>query len=151
MRFVTKFGGVTIGTLLAVALSLGMAHAAPENNPNAEVIDLYCGQPIGHIQIVAPSTSDNANENAPAWGVGHVVGSNMVLIPFSFHFEGSFTPVGGETQYFSFDQTKGKGKAGPAGGTYVTCTFSQSGSDETGDFVFNGTVVALIPQGHGAH
>jgi hypothetical protein len=121
-----------------------MAQAAPGQSPQSEIIDLQC-ENLGAIQVAVSSTSDHANENAPAWGVGHIVGGNMVLIPFSFDFEGTFTPTGGDPQPISFSSVKGNG--GPANGTYDTCTFEESDSDASGTFEATGTVVALIQGG----
>ena len=84
----------------------------------------------------------HANENAPAWGVGHVVGTNTVLVPVSFDFEGTFTPTNGSPQDVSFSQVKGN--AAPPNGTYDTCTFDLLESSPEGVFDATGTVVALV-------
>ena len=135
------FAGLVVVT--AGLLGAAVAQAAPGTSPKAQVIDLNCTT-LGPIQAVVSSTSDNANENAPAWGVGHVLGTNTVLIPFSFDIEGTFTPPGGTPQPISFTQEKGHGNAAPPNGSYDTCTFQMSDTGPDGTFEATGTVVALI-------
>src|SRR5437870_4329487 len=101
MKLAGKIGAAAVGAILAGVISIAAAQASPGSSPHSDIIDLDCQQ-LGTLQVVVSNTSDNANEDAPAWGVGHVVGTNMVLIPFSFDFEGTFTPIGGEPEPFSF-------------------------------------------------
>ena len=135
---------VGLAVILTGLMGAAVAQASPGSGGNSEIIDLQC-QDLGAVQVVVSNTSDHANESAPAWGVGRVVGSNTVVIPFSFDFEGTFTPSDGSgSQPVSFAQSKGMGKAAPGGATFDTCTFQISDTGPDGSFEATGTVLALI-------
>ena len=137
---------VGLAVILTGLMGAAVAQASPGSGGNSEIIDLQC-QDLGAVQVVVSNTSDHANENAPAWGTGRIVGSNTVLIPFSFDFQGTFTPSDNSgSQPVSFSLAKGHGGAAP-NGNFDTCTFQISETSPEGSFEATGTVVGLIPAG----
>lgn len=125
---------------LTVAASVGAmsapASADPVKAKNAEIITIECDSGLGTLTI---ATNGNGN-----WTPGHVTTNNQVLIPYRFHFEGSFTPVGGETEFFSEDVAK----RAPRNGRLAVCTFHEEGEDEFGSFVVDGTVWVSYTPAH---
>ena len=105
--------------MLAIVASLvlvtaGTAVADPTNAKRADFLTLECDV-LGEIDIVA-------NGNG-LWTPGHVVGSNVILIPYKFHFE--FTFEGG-TDVFDAE------KKAPNTSQLDVCTFG--GEEEEGSF-----------------
>ena len=113
-----------VATVGLVGLGAAPASADPKKG---EVLEITCDT-LGTLEVVVFS-------NAAA-SPGLVVGSNQVVIPYKFHIEGTFTPVGGEPESFvdSFE------KPGPRNGRLDHCTFHQEGSDEFGSFELDGEV-----------
>ena len=126
MRFKSLVVAVCVtGALFA---GVGSASADPVNSKNAEIIELVCDSGLGTIEIV---THGNGQ-----WTPGHLLSNNQMLIPYEFHFVGTFTPTVGLPETFSEHAVK---KA-PSNGRLATCTFHEEGTDEFGSFVFDGTV-----------
>jgi hypothetical protein len=114
--------------VLAIA-TFGLAQAAPAAaDPKGDILELECDR-LGTLEVVVFS-------NGP-FAPGLVVGSNQVLIPYDFHIEGSFTPIGGAPETFTDDFAK----AAPRHGRTDHCTFHEEGSDEFGSFEIDGEVL----------
>ncbi len=113
------------------------------------------GDPVRSKNSLAfPATCDGrdlefvTNGNG-AWTPAHVVGTNEVFHPTAFDISGSFTPTGGETEEFTFQETK-KGQRNGRQDDLVTCEFEASGEDEEGEFNVAGTVTGFFSPGGGA-
>jgi hypothetical protein len=120
--------------LIAAAAALfgvvGTANADPENSPNSEIIELTCtGGISGTFEIV---TNGNG-----MWTPGHVIGSNQMLIPYSFEFTETFTPTGGgDPEVF----TESIAKKAPRNGRLAECTFGETITIPEGTIEFTGVV-----------
>jgi hypothetical protein len=131
-----KNGLGALGAAAMVFAGASTAAADPTNAKNGEVLELQCDGGLGTLVI---STNGNGD-----WTPGLVTTSNQVLIPYRFHFEGSFTPVGGATETFSEDEAK----PAPRNGRHAVCTFHEEGSDQFGSFVFDGTAWVSYTPAH---
>ncbi len=117
-----------VGMTAMLLAGAGSASADPAQSKKSQTLVVECDSGIGTVEVV---TNGNGE-----WTPGHVRMNNQVLIPYEFHFSGSFTPPGGPTEFFSEDSVK---KA-PRNGRLATCTFSGEGEDESGSFEFSGIV-----------
>lgn len=107
-----------------VLVGAGTAGADP---PETELLTLFCDE-LGTVDVVVSGQG--------LWSSGRVVQNNQVLVPYELMFEGTFTPTGGETQYFSEHHTK----PAPRNGRTDHCTFHQEGTDPEGTFQVDGQV-----------
>jgi hypothetical protein len=120
-------------TLFSLAVFATPANADPKNG---DTLDLHCDG-IGDVTIAL--TPHDAG-----WAPGLVTTSTQVLIPYSFHFEGSFTDSDGVVETFVDDVAK----PAPRNKRTTTCTFHDEGPDEGGYFVIDGTVLVSITPSH---
>jgi hypothetical protein len=117
-----------------LAMGAGTASADPTKSKNSELIDLNCDV-NGPLTVALNGNGD--------WTPGHVTTSNQILKPYEIHITGTFTPTGGAPEPFSDDLVK----RAPRNGRLDTCTFSDSGTDESGSFSLTGLVkVSYTPQ-----
>jgi hypothetical protein len=113
----------------AATLAVTAAGPAAADPSRGDSLTLHCDA-LGDVDIASPP-------GGGAWTPGLVSGSTRVLTPYAFDISGSFTPSdGGETETFE----EHTAKPAPHNGRLDTCTFGDSGSDETGTFSFEGTV-----------
>jgi hypothetical protein len=112
----------------ALAVLPGAAGADPVNAKKGELIPIVCDK-LGSLTVAVNGNGD--------FTPGMVVTSTQVGIPYEVHTSGTFTPSdGGAVETFSDDVVK----RGPRNGRLDQCTFHVEGSEESGTFVFDGTV-----------
>jgi hypothetical protein len=116
-----------VAALAIAAVSGALAAPAGADPKKGEVLEIDCDI-LGTLDVVVFSNG----RTSP----GLVVGSTQVGIPYRFHIEGSFTPVGGEPEFFVDDITK----PAPRNGRLDHCTFHQEESNEFGSFEADGEV-----------
>lgn len=103
---------VALSALPIVTALAEPAHADPSK---FEPEEAHCDN-LGTIDI---ATNGNGK-----WTPAHDTDSNIVLVPYRFHFE--FTPVGGTTEVFDLE------KPAPKVRNFDRCTFG--GTDSEGTF-----------------
>ena len=113
--------GLTLAGSLVVGAS--PAGADPSAGRNFSSTAVTCDSGLGTVTVVTFGQG--------RWTPALVANSNLVLIPYEFHFSGTFTPTGGTAQTFSEDAVK----PAPRNGRLATCTAHQEGSDTYGTFV----------------
>jgi len=121
---------------LTVALSATAASAAPVNAPNAQEFTLDCGA-AGTIEVVV-------NGNG-AFTPGHLLDGPGVLIPVAF---GEVTIVvrdaeGNVIDEFT-DEGATKGRARARGRERVSCTFTDSFTEDGTTVTISGSVTAIL-------
>ncbi len=120
-----------IAALGVGAMVLGIAGAAaadPTNAKKGEIRTIECDQGLGTLTIAL-------NGNAKLTP-GLVTTSTQVAVPYRSHIEASFTPTGGEIEFFVDDIEK----PAPSNGRLAVCTFHDEGPAPGGTFVLDGTV-----------
>jgi hypothetical protein len=125
-----------LGVAAVLGIGAGPAVADPTNAKKGEILAIECDEGLGSLTI---ATNGNGE-----WTPGLVTTSTQVGIPYRFHIEGSFTPTGGETEFFTDDSEK----PAPRNGRLAVCTFHVEDQDEGGTVVFDGTVSISYTPGH---
>ena len=128
-----RTGILVLGLAVAAAALLGgvrTVSADPVNAKNAQTIEVTCDNGIsGTFEVV---TNGNG-----MWTPGHVIGSNQMLIPYSFEFTETFTPTGGgDPEVF----TESIAKNAPRNGRLAECTFGETITIPEGTIEFTGVV-----------
>lgn len=121
---------------LAATTSLTLLNPATAgaDPKNGYPLDLTCDD-LGVVEVVLFSSG--------SWSAGLVVQGNQTLIPYEFHFEGTFTPTGGEPQFFVEHQTK----PAPHNGRTDRCTLHEEEATPDGTFEVDGEVrVSYTPR-----
>ncbi len=121
-----------VGVLGAIGVGIAPAGAAGPPVDKFDGMYLTCDG-LGEIFIV---TLPGNGKSTP----GFVLGTNTVLVPYRFHFENSFTPVGGETE----TQIEDFEKRAPKNQTLDRCSGVGSFSDETGTYTFSVTAWVAV-------
>ena len=121
-----------VSAIALAALGVAPASADPQKG---DVLEIACDT-LGNLEIVVFSNGTGSP--------GLVVDSTQVGIPYKLHIEGTFTPVGGETESF-VDEWE---HPAPRNGRLDHCTFHQEGSDEFGSFALDGEVWITYTPGH---
>jgi hypothetical protein len=133
---ILKVATVTLGVMSLIIGGAGVASADPVNAKKGQILEIQCDGGLGTLTVAL-------NGNG-AWTPGHVTTSTQVGVPYRLHLEGSFTPTGGEPEFFVEDIAK---KA-PRNGRLATCTFHEEEQDEGGTLVLDGTVWISYTPGH---
>jgi hypothetical protein len=136
MRTITRrLASVLAITALSAALAGGTAVAAPVNAPNAQVVTLDCGEASTFDVVV--------NGNGP-FTPGHLLDGNGVLIPVAF---GDATIVvrdaSGEVVDTITDPGFTKGRARARGRERITCTFTDSFTEDGLTITISGSVTGF--------
>ena len=124
-----------LATAVSVAaLIVGVPAAAHADPKKADVITLNCenGQSY-EIAVFSNGT----------WSPGLLTNGNGVVRPVAVSVTATFTPADGSPpETFTESEAKHVGAK-----TQTTdCTFSETGSDESGSFTLEGTVTIVIPR-----
>jgi hypothetical protein len=124
-----------LATVASVAaLIVGVPFAAHADPKKADVITLNCDNGASYeIRVFSNGT----------WSPGLLTSGNGVVRPVAVAVTGTFTPAdGSDPETFSETAAKHVGAK-----TQTTdCTFSQTGSDESGTFTLQGTVTIVTPR-----
>ena len=127
-RCMARAATLTLVTVGGIGMAAGPAAADPTNAKKGEILEIQCDGGLGTLTV---ALNGNA-ELTP----GLVTTSNQVVIPYQRHIEGSFTPTGGDPVPIVQDVEK----PAPNNGRLAACTFHESGSNESGSLVLDGTV-----------
>lgn len=125
----TRFAAVVSAAAMLAAVSATAAHADPKK---ADVLTVHCanGQTFD-IRVFSNGT----------WSPGLLTEGNGVVRPVAVDITGTFIPAdGSDPETFSESASKNIG----AKTQTTTCTFSESGSDESGTFTFEGTATIVV-------
>jgi len=128
MRAIRRLLAVTASSAAIAALVATPGLAAPVNAPGVAPITATC--PGGDVAIVPPPGHGQ-------WTPGFLEGTHQLLIPYQFAFE--VTDSSGAV-VDSFTDTKGASI--PEGA--ITCTFSNTVTQDGQTFTVNGQVVAVV-------
>ena len=121
-----------VGALATIGFGIAPAGAAGPPVERFDGIYLTCDG-LGEIFIV--SIPGNGH-----WVPGPVLGTNTILVPYRFHFEESFTPVGGTTDTQIVDFVK----RAPKNQTLDRCSGVGTFSDDTGTYTFSVTAWVAV-------
>jgi hypothetical protein len=127
-RCMARAATLTLAIMGGIWMMAGPAAADPTNAKKGEILELRCDGGLGTLTVAL-----NGNTLLTP---GLVTTSNQVVIPYRLHFEGSFTPTGGDPEPIVEDVQK----RGPHNGRLATCTFHEDESNELGSLVLDGTV-----------
>lgn len=124
-----KLAAVASAAAMLAAVPLTAAHADPKK---ADVITVHCsnGQTY-NIRVFSNGT----------WSPGLLTEGNGVLRPVAIDVSGTFTPADGSDP-MTFSETASKHIGAKTQTT--ACEFSESGADESGTFIFGGTVTLVV-------
>lgn len=116
---------------LLLAIPGSHASAAPSNATTAQVLQGICN---GHpVTVITNSGNAGNTEQSQQWDPGFVSGDGKI-IPLNF----SFTLYENGVSLGSQSVSKGNGNArGPAAGTPVTCSFSESMTQGGNTYTFS--------------
>jgi hypothetical protein len=117
----------------AAALIVGVPVAAHADPKKGDVITLNCDNGESYeITVFSNGT----------WSPGLLTQGNGVVRPVAVSVTGTFTPAdGSDPETFSESAAKHVG----AKTETTDCTFSETGSDESGTFTLEGTVTIVTP------
>ena len=128
MRTIRRLLAVAASSAAIAALVATPGMAAPVNAPGVAPITATC--PGGDVAILPPPGHGQ-------WTPGFLEGTHQLLIPYQFAFE--VTDSSGAV-VDSFTDTKGASI--PEGA--ITCTFSNTVTQDGQTFTVNGQVVAVV-------
>lgn len=125
-RTTRRILAVSAAGTAAALFAAPAAVAAPINSPKTETFTVTC--PGGDVAIVTPPGNGTFTP-------GFIVGTHQLLIPYRFTFT---VTIGGQT----FTETEAKKAPLPADN--ITCTFSETFTENGQTGTFTGTVMAVV-------